>query len=77
MASLTNALRAIVRKRSTTTAAPQGDYNVWTWINGVLPEPAVSLALIDLCKPGQTFFDVGSHHGHLSAIASRLVGPKG
>ncbi|HEY9078491.1 FkbM family methyltransferase [Magnetovibrio sp.] len=25
----------------------------------------------------QHFFDVGSHHGHLSAIASRLVGPKG
>ena len=70
-------LRTHVRKHRAKIKTNPGEYNVWTWINGQLPEPAVSLAIIDLCKPGQTFFDVGSHHGHLSAIASRLVGPKG
>jgi FkbM family methyltransferase len=52
-------------------------YTYHNWFQWPLPETAVALSLIDLCKPGQTVFDVGSHHGHLSVAMSRLVGPKG
>lgn len=49
----------------------------WMWLDDLLPEIAVSNCLVDLVKPGQTCLDVGSHHGHLSVVMSRLVGPGG
>ena len=49
----------------------------WTWLNDLLPESAVSTALIDIVQPGQVCFDVGAHHAHLSVVMSRLTGPRG
>lgn len=49
----------------------------WMWMNGLLPEPAVAIGLVDCVKPRSVCFDVGSHHGYLSVIMSRLTGPNG
>lgn len=49
----------------------------WMWMDGLLPEPAVAVGLIDIVKPRSVCFDVGSHHGYLSVIMSRLTGPNG
>lgn len=40
-------------------------------------EAAVNLAIRDLVKPGDLFFDVGANMGMLSATGSRAVGPYG
>jgi FkbM family methyltransferase len=54
---------------------PYGDQPWWEATN--LWEPTVRLALTDLCKPGSTVFDVGANLGGLTAVMSRLVGPRG
>jgi FkbM family methyltransferase len=54
---------------------PYGDLPWWEGAN--LWEPSVQLALSDLCVPGAVAFDVGANLGGLTAIMSRLVGPKG
>jgi len=40
-------------------------------------EPELTRAFIHYLKPGQTFFDVGSHFGFFSLLAAKLVGPSG
>ena len=40
-------------------------------------EPDLSTIVMTHVKPGQTFFDVGTHFGYYSMLASRLVGPDG
>jgi len=40
-------------------------------------EPAVQQALLQILKPGMTFYDVGANLGFFSLIGSRLVGPSG
>lgn len=40
-------------------------------------EPGLSTILMMHVRPGQTFFDVGTHFGYYSMLASRLVGPDG
>lgn len=40
-------------------------------------EPAVGLALRDLCRPGAVVFDCGANIGGLTILMSRLVGPRG
>lgn len=40
-------------------------------------EPTVSLAIRDICRPGNVVFDVGANAGGLSMMMSRLVGPRG
>jgi FkbM family methyltransferase len=40
-------------------------------------EPTVQLPLRDLCRPGDTVFDVGANAGALTLVMSRLVGPRG
>ena len=37
----------------------------------------LSRAFLDYLKPGMTFFDVGSHFGYYTCLASHLVGPAG
>ncbi len=54
---------------------PYGDQPWWEGIN--LWEPPVQLALQDLCQLGSVVFDVGANLGGLTAVMSRLVGPKG
>ena len=49
----------------------------WMSLDGLLPKPAVSIGLIDIVTPRSVCFDVGSHHGYLSVIMSRLTGPTG
>lgn len=40
-------------------------------------EPELTRAFVHYLKPGQTFFDVGSHFGFFSLLAAHLVGPSG
>ena len=40
-------------------------------------EPDLSTIVMTHVKPGQTFFDVGTHFGYYSMMASRLVGHEG
>ena len=40
-------------------------------------EPDLSTMVMMHVKPGQTFFDVGTHFGYYSMLASRLVGKNG
>ena len=40
-------------------------------------EDDVTSMFIDCLEPGMTFYDVGSHYGYFSLLASSLVGPKG
>jgi FkbM family methyltransferase len=40
-------------------------------------EPQVQQALVDLLRPGMTFYDLGANIGYFSLIAARLVGPTG
>ena len=47
------------------------------WYNDNYWEPNVLLAIKDLCKPGDTVFDVGANMGGITQVMSRLVGPKG
>jgi hypothetical protein len=51
------------------------------WYGGLQPnidaEIPIQICLKDLCKPGNTVFDVGANIGALTMICSRLVGPKG
>lgn len=47
------------------------------WYDQNLCEPTVQIVLRDLCRPGDTVFDVGANAGALSLLMSRLVGLKG
>jgi FkbM family methyltransferase len=40
-------------------------------------EADLSTIIMMYVKPGQTFFDVGTHFGYYSMLASKLVGPNG
>ena len=40
-------------------------------------EDDVTSMFIDCLDPGMTFYDVGSHYGYFSLLASSLVGPSG
>jgi len=40
-------------------------------------EKDVTSIFIDCLEPGMTFYDVGSHFGYFSLLASTLVGPEG
>lgn len=47
------------------------------WYEGILWEPTVRYALMDLLRPGDVAFDCGANVGGLTTIMSRLVGPRG
>lgn len=47
------------------------------WLAPNFTEPHVQIALGDLCKPGDTVFDVGTNFGGLALTMSRRVGPRG
>ena len=47
------------------------------WYDQNLCEPTVQIVLRDLCRPGDTVFDVGANAGALSVLMSRLVGLRG
>lgn len=40
-------------------------------------EPDLTAIIMTHVKPGQTFFDVGTHYGYYSMLASRIVGQLG
>jgi len=40
-------------------------------------EPNVAIALRDVLKPGDTFWDIGANVGGITRLGSRLVGPTG
>ena len=44
--------------------------------NGFFENDLTSM-LIDVLRPGMTFYDVGSHFGYFSLLAAELVGPEG
>ena len=61
-----------------------------SWMNVVLPEAmscsiyrygfleeGLTAAFIHLLKPGMTVFDIGTHFGYFTMLASELVGPAG
>jgi len=56
---------------------PRQAFGIPFWYQWNHCEPAVSLALRDLCRPGDVAFDVGANAGSLSVLMSRLVGPRG
>ena len=56
---------------------PRQAFGIPFWYQWNHCEPAVSLALRDLCRPGDVVFDVGANAGSLSVLMSRLVGPRG
>lgn len=58
-----------IESRKTLQILPWYQPNYW--------EPTVTLAMRDLCLPGDVVFDVGANTGALSVIMSRLVGPRG
>jgi FkbM family methyltransferase len=41
------------------------------------PEPHIFRWIDESLRPGDTFFDVGAHHGWMSLVACRCVGAKG
>ncbi|WP_376967239.1 FkbM family methyltransferase (plasmid) [Azospirillum sp. A26] len=51
--------------------------NCTPWYRGNTGEPAVNTVVRDLCKPGDTVFDVGGHIGSMTVAMSRSVGPRG
>ena len=55
----------------------RADFIIPFWYEWNFHEPNVQHALIDLCKPADTVFDVGANAGALSLLMSRLVGIKG
>lgn len=55
----------------------RADYVIPAWYEWNFWEPSVQLALRDLCRPGETVFDVGVNAAALSVLMSRLVGPRG
>jgi FkbM family methyltransferase len=58
-------------------AAVRASFPVAPWYETNYCEPAVQVALRDLCRPGDTVFDVGANAGSLTVLMSRLVGPRG
>ena len=68
-------LRSAVENAIRGRLEPYGDSFWWEGPN--LWEPPVQLVLRDLCKPGSVVFDVGANVGGLTAVMSRLVGPRG
>ena len=40
-------------------------------------EEGLTRVLLDLLRPGMTFFDVGAHYGYFTLLASHIVGPSG
>ncbi|MGD9645618.1 MAG: FkbM family methyltransferase [Pirellulales bacterium] len=56
---------------------PRQGFQIPFWYQWNHCEPTVSLALRDLCRPGDVVFDVGANAGSLSVLMSRLVGPRG
>lgn len=52
---------------------PKSEKYYWTGTH----EPHVQASLADILQPGMTFWDVGSHIGFFSLLASRIVGPSG
>lgn len=47
------------------------------WALPNFTEPRVQVALRDLCRPGETVFDVGANFGGITVAMSRSVGPRG
>lgn len=52
---------------------PRKEKFYWTGLH----ETHVQLVLSSLLEPGDVFWDIGSHIGFMSMLASRLVGPQG
>ncbi|MCA1709985.1 MAG: FkbM family methyltransferase [Actinobacteria bacterium] len=52
---------------------PRSEKFLWTGTH----EPEVQEAIANILQPGMTFWDVGSHVGYFTLLASRLVGPTG
>lgn len=69
LAGLEGRLHHFMKSRADFTIPYWYEWNYW--------EPSVMIALRDLCRPGDTVFDVGANAGALSLEMSRLVGPKG
>lgn len=69
------AFRLAYRYATRTVTPPFGD-SFW-YATANLWEPAVQLALRDLCRPGNIVFDVGANLGGLTSLMARLVGPRG
>ena len=46
------------------------------YLHGAI-EPGLTQVLVDRCRPGMVFFDVGAQYGYFALLASRLVGPTG
>ena len=53
------------------------EYPIPFWYEYNMVEMGVQLALRDLCRPGDTVFDVGANIGGISVVMSRAVGPNG
>lgn len=68
-------VRETVLKVNRLQTAPYGDSFWYEQPN--LWEPPVQLALRDLCRSGAIVYDVGANFGGLTAVMSRLVGPRG
>jgi FkbM family methyltransferase len=68
-------IKEAVSKAERLHLAPFGDAFWYEQPN--LWEPTVQLALRDLCEPGAVVYDVGANFGGLTAVMSRLVGPRG
>ena len=52
---------------------PRSEKFLWSGVH----ELEVQRALVDLLRPGMTFWDIGAHAGYFTILASRLVGPTG
>ena len=52
---------------------PRSEKFLWTGTH----EPEVQDAIVEILGPGATFWDVGSHIGYFTLLASRVVGPTG
>lgn len=52
---------------------PRSEKFLWTGLH----EPEVQDAIVEILRPGMSFWDVGSHIGYFSLLASRVVGPTG
>jgi FkbM family methyltransferase len=60
-----------------TVAEPEKPYGDAYWYEDNFWEPPVQIVLRDLCKPGDTVFDIGSNLGGLTTVMSRAVGLRG